>query len=125
MEVDVSPDITKNPDTSGSEFLIVPRRAGASMHLPWAQPMEEDVRPKITALSVPLGTDRAQDRNCTPDDIGLILKADEDNWNRATTIVRNFELLSGAKLNVAKSLVVPIGFTDPREKIIDMQEKGS
>ncbi|KAL3690331.1 hypothetical protein R1sor_016640 [Riccia sorocarpa] len=66
MEVDVSPDITKNPDTSGSEFLIVPRRAGASMHLPWAQPMEEDVRPEITALSVPLGTDRAQDRNCTP-----------------------------------------------------------
>ncbi|KAL3693359.1 hypothetical protein R1sor_007010 [Riccia sorocarpa] len=66
MEVDVSPNITKNPDTSGSEFLIVPRRAGASMHLPWAQPMEEEVRPKITALSVPLGTDRAQDRNCTP-----------------------------------------------------------
>ncbi|KAL3694135.1 hypothetical protein R1sor_007786 [Riccia sorocarpa] len=28
-------------------------------------PMEEDVRPEITALSVPLGTDRAQDRNCT------------------------------------------------------------
>ncbi|KAL3676291.1 hypothetical protein R1sor_026239 [Riccia sorocarpa] len=65
MEVDVSPDITKNPDTSGSEFLIVPRRADASKHLPWAQPMKEDVRPEITALSVPLGTDRVQDRNCT------------------------------------------------------------
>ncbi|KAL3697614.1 hypothetical protein R1sor_011690 [Riccia sorocarpa] len=65
MEVDVSPDITKNPDTSGSEFLIVPRRVGASMHLPWAQSMEEDVRPEISALSVPLGTNKAQDRNCT------------------------------------------------------------
>ncbi|KAL3682803.1 hypothetical protein R1sor_000825 [Riccia sorocarpa] len=58
-------DITQNPDTSGSEYLIVPRRADASKHLPWAQPMEEDVRPKITALLVPLGTDRAQDRHCT------------------------------------------------------------
>ncbi|KAL3681184.1 hypothetical protein R1sor_024140 [Riccia sorocarpa] len=59
-------DITHNPDTSGSEYLIVPRRADASKHLPWAQPMEEDVRPEITALSVLLGTDRAQDRHCTP-----------------------------------------------------------
>ncbi|KAL3694739.1 hypothetical protein R1sor_008390 [Riccia sorocarpa] len=59
-------DITQNPYTSGSEYLIVPRRADASKHLPWAQPMEEDVRPEITALSVPLCTDRAQDRHCTP-----------------------------------------------------------
>ncbi|KAL3677967.1 hypothetical protein R1sor_020923 [Riccia sorocarpa] len=51
----------------------------------------------------------------TLDDMGLILRAEEENWNRATEVVRGFELLSGTKLNVSKSLVVPIGFTDPPE----------
>ncbi|KAL3696995.1 hypothetical protein R1sor_011071 [Riccia sorocarpa] len=52
------------------------------------------------------------------DDTGLILRADEDNWRKATAVVRKFELLSGAKLNVSKSLVVPIGFSDPPDWLV-------
>ncbi|KAL3694436.1 hypothetical protein R1sor_008087 [Riccia sorocarpa] len=47
------------------------------------------------------------------DDTGLLLHADEENWKRAGEVIRRFEVMSGAKLNANKSLVVPIGFQDP------------
>ncbi|KAL3675268.1 hypothetical protein R1sor_025216 [Riccia sorocarpa] len=47
------------------------------------------------------------------DDIGLILQATEENWRAATSVVQRFEVISGAKLNVSKSLVLPIGFREP------------
>ncbi|KAL3691172.1 hypothetical protein R1sor_004823 [Riccia sorocarpa] len=47
------------------------------------------------------------------DDTGLLLQANETNWTRTTAVVKQFEKISGAKLNVAKSLVIPIGFTEP------------
>ncbi|KAL3701097.1 hypothetical protein R1sor_019119 [Riccia sorocarpa] len=47
------------------------------------------------------------------DDTGLLLRAEEENWNQAAAVIRKFEIMSGAKLNVQKSLVVPIGFEEP------------
>ncbi|KAL3684212.1 hypothetical protein R1sor_002234 [Riccia sorocarpa] len=48
-------------------------------------------------------------------DTRLLLEAEEDNWSKATAIIKIFEKISGAKLNVSKSLVVPIGFSEPPE----------
>ncbi|KAL3677969.1 hypothetical protein R1sor_020925 [Riccia sorocarpa] len=53
------------------------------------------------------------------DDIGLLLRADENNWRRATEVVKQFERISGVKLNVAKSLAIPIGFTDPPRWLVE------
>ncbi|KAL3681068.1 hypothetical protein R1sor_024024 [Riccia sorocarpa] len=36
------------------------------------------------------------------DDTGLLLRATEENWRSATTVVQKFEVISGAKLNVSK-----------------------
>ncbi|KAL3679838.1 hypothetical protein R1sor_022794 [Riccia sorocarpa] len=47
------------------------------------------------------------------DDTGLMLHADAENWKRATEVIQKFEVMSGARLNVSKSLAVPIGFTEP------------
>ncbi|KAL3686808.1 hypothetical protein R1sor_013117 [Riccia sorocarpa] len=52
------------------------------------------------------------------DDTGLLLNADETNWNRATQVISRFEKMSGAKFNVLKSLVVPIGFMEPPSWLI-------
>ncbi|KAL3686523.1 hypothetical protein R1sor_009097 [Riccia sorocarpa] len=43
------------------------------------------------------------------DDTGLCLKATEGNFKKAKRIIECFERISGARLNVAKSLIVPIG----------------
>ncbi|KAL3676016.1 hypothetical protein R1sor_025964 [Riccia sorocarpa] len=53
------------------------------------------------------------------DDTGLILKADKENWDNATAVVQRFELISGARLNVAKSLVIPIGFCETPQWLIE------
>ncbi|KAL3679123.1 hypothetical protein R1sor_022079 [Riccia sorocarpa] len=47
------------------------------------------------------------------DDTDLLLHADEENWQKATEIIHKFEVMSGARLNVSKSLVIPIGFKEP------------
>ncbi|KAL3691975.1 hypothetical protein R1sor_005626 [Riccia sorocarpa] len=52
------------------------------------------------------------------DDIGLLLRAEEDNWRKATEVVKRFEKISGAKLNVSKSLVISIGFSEPPSWLI-------
>ncbi|KAL3686357.1 hypothetical protein R1sor_008931 [Riccia sorocarpa] len=49
------------------------------------------------------------------DDTGLLLQADAANWAKATEVINKFELMSGARLNVSKLLVVPIGFEEPPE----------
>ncbi|KAL3698517.1 hypothetical protein R1sor_012593 [Riccia sorocarpa] len=43
------------------------------------------------------------------DDMGLCLNADEDNFKEAKNIIEKFERISGAQLNVAKSLIIPLG----------------
>ncbi|KAL3691868.1 hypothetical protein R1sor_005519 [Riccia sorocarpa] len=49
------------------------------------------------------------------DDTGLCLKATEGNFLAAKELIDRFELISGAQLNVAKSLIIPIGMeTVPR-----------
>ncbi|KAL3675254.1 hypothetical protein R1sor_025202 [Riccia sorocarpa] len=49
------------------------------------------------------------------DDTGLCLKATQDNFEEAKSLVEQFERISGARLNVAKSLIIPIGLeTIPR-----------
>ncbi|KAL3696459.1 hypothetical protein R1sor_010535 [Riccia sorocarpa] len=68
---------------------------------------QAQVRGQVEGLE--LGDSRQMLEALFADDTGLILSAEEENWNRATAVVKKFELLSGAKLNVAKSLVVPIG----------------
>ncbi|KAL3701834.1 hypothetical protein R1sor_019856 [Riccia sorocarpa] len=47
------------------------------------------------------------------DDTGLLLQAEEENWRRATEVIHKFEQMSGARLNIPKSIVVPVGFTEP------------
>ncbi|KAL3693334.1 hypothetical protein R1sor_006985 [Riccia sorocarpa] len=49
------------------------------------------------------------------DDTGLLLQAEAENWEKATEVINKFEIMSGARLNVSKSLVVPIGFQEPPE----------
>ncbi|KAL3686093.1 hypothetical protein R1sor_004115 [Riccia sorocarpa] len=46
-------------------------------------------------------------------DMGLLLDASEENWRNATTVIPKFETILGAKLNVTKSLEIPIGFQEP------------
>ncbi|KAL3681832.1 hypothetical protein R1sor_024788 [Riccia sorocarpa] len=53
------------------------------------------------------------------DDTGLLLQAEEDNWRRATEVMKQFERILGAKLNVLKSLAIPIGFTDPPSWLVN------
>ncbi|KAL3690555.1 hypothetical protein R1sor_016864 [Riccia sorocarpa] len=49
------------------------------------------------------------------DDTGLCLRATEENFWAAKEIVDRFEMISGARLNVAKSLIIPLGLeTVPR-----------
>ncbi|KAL3697642.1 hypothetical protein R1sor_011718 [Riccia sorocarpa] len=49
------------------------------------------------------------------DDTGLCLKATQNIFEEAKRIVERFERISGAQLNVAKSLIIPIGLeTVPR-----------
>ncbi|KAL3678154.1 hypothetical protein R1sor_021110 [Riccia sorocarpa] len=49
------------------------------------------------------------------DDTGLCLKATRANFEEAKNLVEKFERISGARLNVAKSLIIPIGLdTIPR-----------
>ncbi|KAL3681238.1 hypothetical protein R1sor_024194 [Riccia sorocarpa] len=43
------------------------------------------------------------------DDTGLCLQADENNFRSAKAIIEKFERISGAQLNVAKSLIIPLG----------------
>ncbi|KAL3697792.1 hypothetical protein R1sor_011868 [Riccia sorocarpa] len=47
------------------------------------------------------------------DDTGLLLRADKENWENATAVVQRFETISGARLNVSKSLIIPIRFQEP------------
>ncbi|KAL3698959.1 hypothetical protein R1sor_016981 [Riccia sorocarpa] len=47
------------------------------------------------------------------DDTGLLIQAEETEWRKAEKVIRRFETMSGAKLNVVKSLVVPTGFEEP------------
>ncbi|KAL3686498.1 hypothetical protein R1sor_009072 [Riccia sorocarpa] len=47
------------------------------------------------------------------DDTGLLLQAEEGNWSAACGVIAEFERMSGARLNISKSLVVPIGFSEP------------
>ncbi|KAL3690642.1 hypothetical protein R1sor_004293 [Riccia sorocarpa] len=52
------------------------------------------------------------------DDTGLLLEADEVNWRKATEIIHKFEIMSGARLNASKSLVIPVGFSEPPDWLI-------
>ncbi|KAL3684100.1 hypothetical protein R1sor_002122 [Riccia sorocarpa] len=43
------------------------------------------------------------------DDTGLCLRATEENFRVAKAVVDRFEAISGAQLNVSKSLIIPLG----------------
>lgn len=46
------------------------------------------------------------------DDIGLYLEATEGEFKAARDVIQHFERISGAALNLSKSLIIPIYFTD-------------
>ncbi|KAL3692033.1 hypothetical protein R1sor_005684 [Riccia sorocarpa] len=72
---------------------------------------DAQVQGEIQGLEV--GNNRQILEALVADDTGLILQATERNWRAATAVVQRFEDISGAKLNEAKSLVIPIGFWEP------------
>lgn len=47
------------------------------------------------------------------DDIGLFLMASEQNFKCAREVIAKYEKISGASLNVSKSIVVPIFLNGP------------
>ncbi|KAL3701890.1 hypothetical protein R1sor_019912 [Riccia sorocarpa] len=57
------------------------------------------------------------------DDTCLLLHADEENWEKATSIIQKFELMSGARLNVTKSLVIPVGFSEPTDWLLSWKSR--
>ncbi|KAL3692018.1 hypothetical protein R1sor_005669 [Riccia sorocarpa] len=58
---------------------------------------------------IKLSGDRTLLHSLFADDTGLCLKASEQNFYAARRLVERFELISGTSLNVAKSLIVPLG----------------
>ncbi|KAL3689702.1 hypothetical protein R1sor_016011 [Riccia sorocarpa] len=75
--------------------------------------MLKDVQVKGTVQGIQLGDSMQILEALFADDTGLLLKATENNWKGATEVIQKFEVISGAKLNVMKSLAIPIGFTEP------------
>ncbi|KAL3697666.1 hypothetical protein R1sor_011742 [Riccia sorocarpa] len=70
-------------------------------------------RPPTPVTQSQIGNSRQILEALFADDTGILLEASEENWRKTTEVVQQFETISGAKLNVAKSLAIPIGFEEP------------
>ncbi|KAL2620721.1 hypothetical protein R1flu_000926 [Riccia fluitans] len=66
---------------------------------------EGERRGDLVGVNIPRG--RTLLHRLFADDIGVAIKADESNFRNLCQIVENFERISGAQLNPAKSVIVP------------------
>ncbi|KAL2609309.1 hypothetical protein R1flu_027882 [Riccia fluitans] len=79
---------------------------------------EGERRGEIVGVNVPRG--KTLLHRLFVDDSGVSIKADENNFRSLCSIIGKFERMSGAKLNPAKSTIIPFALENPSNWLLEM-----